>query len=308
MNLKMDQMSADWHSSARSQIAEFISRDYVADSRRLNRLFGRGSREAGFTDDMPPTLFCGDPFALRPGHSIAVIGINPRWRGWNDPKGWATREYLPIKTCVDLFRAGDWRQLDNFIRLRGSYFLDDSKIYYGPYFTKLGGLIGSTFFPSLGPKNNPRQFAKEIFRRLIFKADFLPWFSTDAASIDISKIERCKDEAIYAYCSLLSNFLLAMRPRWIQCNGFQCKDLIEAGVGSLKLERPFDEIRIPNGKRVFCGYLRDDSKQSQISSGIPLFMHGFTNSPSGLQTLVEFRQAAEAFREWVNNKELFEFV
>ena len=66
---------------------------------------------------------------------------------------------------------------------------------------------------------------------MVFKADFLPWFSNDTSEIDWSKVAAAHDDALQSYYGLINAFLTALQPRWIQCNGKQSSEVAETLFG-----------------------------------------------------------------------------
>lgn len=282
-------------------LKSFLSRDYSSDIKRLNVLLERHlGRSAGFVEAQPPLPFAGDPFnPSLAGNCIALFGLNPRWRA--DDTFYREREYRPLKLCVDGIRTGE-RTVEEFLALRRSYFSLDNEFYYGRYYTKLGGLLGQRWFPEYrDTARTPREFAVAVFQNHVFKADILPWFSSDTNGIDASKLGK-DDEALKQFHDLIACFITMIRPRWIQFNGLQGRELIEATFKS-KLDEYSTNI---NGKshRYLFGWCDD---HRIVPTPTPLFVHGFTNSAGGPQSPQQFNAIAFAFQEWVNDHSRFSF-
>ncbi|WP_407174446.1 hypothetical protein [Bradyrhizobium sp. STM 3562] len=249
-----------------AHLRSFLCRDYYEDVIRLNKAISRSGNGAGLQPMMPPFAYSGNPFALRRKQCIALFGLNPRWLGPEDK--WAEREYWPVKRAVDAFRSGQEAGFHEYRRIRAGYFDDDSTIYYGKYFTRLGNLIGKHLFGY--HRSTPgNTFARSVFRQSIFKTDFLPWFSNNTSDISWGKVasSSSQDQALQSYYELISSFLTALEPRWIQCNGKESRQLAE-----LLFEARFSEESVhgASGKRYifFVG-------ETTRPIGIPIISHSF---------------------------------
>jgi hypothetical protein len=182
----------------------------------------------------------------------------------------AYRDCLDIRDCVNALRNGDIAQADKYHDLRKGYFDDESRIYYGTYFTRLGRLIGEKqLHIDIAPKLDRAKFAKRIFRDYVFKADFMPWFSTGTGGIDWDKVADSRDDALVEYHRLLTSFLIALKPCWIQCNGKGARKVAERLFRTTLQER---SVPLENGKefRFFHGTAQTDGL-----SGTPILMHSF---------------------------------
>lgn len=249
---------------------------------------------------MPPVPTAGNPFLLQRGNCIAFIGINPRWHDNDDSE--ADRDCKRIRECIDDFP----KQEDRYHNLRAGYFDEDSKIYYWRYFTRPGRFIGEKLLgKTRNEREGPTSFAKRIFRSYVFKADFLPWFSRNTAKIDTARVASSKDDALVEHHNLLKMFLLALEPRWIQCNGLQMEKVAEE---IFNLDGSFEKLSIGSGKKILCGWGKIVSPiNSRPALKVPILMHGFTTSQRGIQSDSEQRLAARKFQEWVGDASRFGF-
>jgi hypothetical protein len=273
----------------KDNVRRFLSRNYRADVERLNSDLGKDGTGAGLEESMPPVPTTGNPFALRSGKCIALIGLNPRWHVKESP---ALQDCRDIRDCVNALRDGDIAQADHYHDLRSVYFDDDSGIYYGTYFTRLGCLIGGKqLHLDIAPKLDRAKFAKRIFRDYILKADFMPWFSTGTGGIDWNKVADSRDDAVTEYHSLLTSFLIALKPCWIQCNGTSSRKVAEK-----LFQTPLHEtsVQLESGKnfRFFQGTAQNDGL-----SGTPILIHTFGR----FQGSQHFAALASYTDEWVSD-------
>lgn len=209
------------------QAVDLLKRDHEADITRLNAALAKKDREsAGLEISLPPVLFTGNPFKLTPGECVALIGINPRYQKPGQKKSGGRIEYPQLVGCVDRLRKGDVSLLDEYIDHRASFFDINSQMYYGKYFTGLGKLLSR----HLGIGQSEAE-PRSLFRKHVFKADALPWFSEDADAIDFDKLASCRDECWIEYYSFLTKMLGHLRPRWIQCNGKSSGKVLSAILG-----------------------------------------------------------------------------
>jgi hypothetical protein len=128
-----------------------------------------------------------------------------------------------------------------------------------------------------------------MFREHIFKADFIPWFSTNIGGIDWNKVAGSRDDALDEYHKLLTSFLIVLKPCWIQCNG-----KVARGVAENLFRTSLEERSVPleSGKhfRFFYGTAQTDGL-----SGTPILMHAF----SRFQGPLHFAALASYTDEWV---------
>ena len=209
-------IDAKSESEIKLKLKEFLRRDYREDVNRLNENLGHRGH-AGFTDQVPPLPFAGDPFALEPGNCIALLGINPKWK---EPKEDVETKHdlnrQRLKSCIDLFCRGDDKQFDEFLTLRASEFTEGP--YYGQYYTKLGNhLFREWFQGKVSTVKEGRAAAKEVFRRYVLKTDLLPWFSENTKKIDAKKLASADDPALIAYCEILYLACTRFRRHRVRC-------------------------------------------------------------------------------------------
>lgn len=295
-------LDGNLEAQARAALSRFLCRNYEEDQKRLNKLLALpGRATAGLIEDMSPLPFAGHPFdpALR-GRCIALLGINPKWLGWDHPVH-GPKEYRPLRDYINTLRD-DKTALDGFLRFRARYFTRENDFYYGRYYTKLGGLIGNRWFGDLIKLySDPKSRAISVFRTHVFKADILPWFSMDTAGIDARRLPS-DDDALSDYKLVLRAFLRLVRPRWIQFNGLQALPLIE-GVLATTL-RPHT-VLIGGGHMTCC--LGWCSNPEITDKPLPVLVHGFTNSAAGPQSQDKFNAIADAFERWVDDPRRFDF-
>jgi len=284
-------------SDIRQDICRFLSRDYVADQVRLNKALAKKSCQgAGLAADMPPIPFTGSPFTLRPGNCIALIGLNPRWNGWASKH--APIEYLPLKRSTDVIRTGHLGEIENYIGLRASYFKDDSVMYYGRYFNRLGNRINGAWRLLADTDFLRANDARRLFQRYIFKTDVIPYFSNNTSYIDTRRLADAQktDAALVKYQSMTFGLLSYLKPRWIQVNGLQMEQFIRSF-----LDIQFTEIKLAASGRILCGWV--DLKNG--SSAIPVLVHGFVGSRGGPQSDLSFGEVARSFEEFVGEPSRF---
>ena len=62
----------------RSLIFDFMKRNHIDDSRRLNQILS-SSNDAGLVHKMPPIPFTGNIESMEKGNCVCLLGINPLW-------------------------------------------------------------------------------------------------------------------------------------------------------------------------------------------------------------------------------------
>jgi hypothetical protein len=272
----------------RASLRDFLLRPYAKDIEELNSILPTNKKGAqALKEERPPIPFSGNPFLLTPGHCIAVLGINPNWNEGDFVR--RKNEYDPLKSLIDGLRAGDVTCFDQFIRQRASFFSEDSKIYYGPYFSRLGGYIARAFFPDNFQKHvSSQRLAKEVFSKLVFKSDILPWFSRDASLLNPQALRRASAEPLQAWFALLRSFLVFLRPQFIQVNGFQMHPL-----ASRLLNVQFASIALGEDRYCFgwCKIERD----REIALECPVLMHWHSSAPG--MSSKRFQAIAHDFQE-----------
>jgi len=284
-------MSSELQLPIRQKLFAFLERDYQQDVALLNAQIGK-SGDAGFKACMPPVPFAGNPFALESGNCIAIFGINPMWGGFDGKHG---KNRLRHKHAIDQKRYSD------FLAMRAEEFYENGPdgSYYGRYYTPLGKHLHREWFSRYA--NNKEldvKAAKEVFRRFVFKSDFLPWFSSKTDEIVAKNLLTYRIEAVQAHQELLSMFIDWLRPHWIQFNGSQM-------LGAISLVTEAELLPISIGTTRKPMYIRVG--RSKRFSDTPVLVHGFVNSQGGPQTAEEFHRAAEAFEAWVGDDTVFAF-
>jgi hypothetical protein len=276
------------------KLKEFLRRDYREDVNRLNENLGKRGH-AGFTDQVPPLPFAGDPFALEPANCIAVLGINPKWKEPEDDI--ETKHDLnrrQLKSCIDLFCKGDDKQFDEFLRLRAGEFTGGP--YYGPYYTKLGNhLFREWFQGKVSAVQEGQSAAKEVYRRYVLKTDLLPWFSEDTGKIDAKRLASSNDPALLAHYEILHLLFRSIKPKWIQFNGSEMRDKI-----AVITKTDLMPIKIDDDKCIWVG-------RSEKFFNTPVLIHVFTNRAGGPQAAKQFHSVAQAFRTRIKDDTDFEF-
>jgi hypothetical protein len=241
-------------------LTQFLRRDFHKDVEQLNQTISKGKNSSAGLADRPPTIFSGNPFELKVADCIAFIGINPRFQ----EDRWSKVEYPEIDRCVSAIQLQKTRALEEFLSIRGEYFKPDSQFYYRPYFERIGKLLSSMWF-----KAAPS--ARAVFKNYIFKSDCLPWLSTDATLLDFGKLTELENPAVVLHQRLLRNFILQLRPRWIQINGVGARDYV-----SKTFDVALHERIICDGKITYYhGY--SNISNSSHSLRCPLFAHPFVN-------------------------------
>lgn len=285
--------------AAKSKMLCFLKRDHESDAIWLNKNFANNSFAP-----VAPIPYSSDPFSLQAGNCIVVLGLNPKLPQKMCSAGSRTEhgaELSRLSRYVEEIRNNIDSSLEVYIQDRKSYFAHDNKEYYGRYFTKLGNLIGRNFLDNVVSLDNTGPFvARTVFDKYVFKADVLPWFSTNTNGLDVRKLVQCinsseVDTPLNSYYEFLRFVIVALKPKWIQCNGLQ---MWEATKCALDVVESFDSKPTQrSGPRWLKGYARVRSRDDISVYECPIFAHRFSNR----LPYRDFEVVASEFRNFVGS-------
>ena len=273
-------------------ISDFLSRDYISDVRYLNENYINEKFNFSNFAEYPPQMFVGNPSLLKPNKNIFLLGLNPKWLGFEHK--WFDTEYRLWIEAVNALQKE--RNLSKVYEEKTKYFSENSNMYYGRYFTKLGNGLGSSF---LKIKNNSKDkigFSKNIFNNFIFKTDIIPWHSKDTKGIDFKKLVDEKPECFMSYMSFLKDMFSNFDPMWIHCNGLQSRELIEMLFDTTLIE--YQVADKEKNFRILIGKTKLMIDDNFIEK--PIIMHAFSNSPTGPSNSSNFNRIADKFFEITN--------
>lgn len=277
-------------------VTDFLSRDWRADVERLNPQLANDGISANLVDEIPPTPWAGDPNAKSIGNCAIVIGINPKWKGWDSR--WAEVEYSPSLKLIDRFvKDGDQSALDDYLDMRANYFHSDQ--YYGQHFTAYGNRLAESFRPDLIGK--PR----ELWHQWAMIMDVVPWFSVkNQMSPAAVSAAITHDPALLSYHRIIHQLVLDLRPSVLIVNGTTLtRATAEATLtdGPLSCTNPDDpaESRIYVGHAVFGGSQLPGHDFQDLHK-VPVLCHRFSNAPHGSERNSWVR-IASAWRDWIGN-------
>lgn len=274
-------------------VADFLARDWRADVERLNPVLAADGISADLVDDIPPIPWTGDPSAKSIGDCALVLGINPKWLGWDNE--WAEAEYSPSLELVDRFvKTGDRTALNAYLDMRAQYFRGDQ--YYGQYFTAYGNRLAESFRTDL--KGDPR----ELWHKWAMKMDVVPWFSVEDRMNPQAVANAITDDpGLLSYHKLVHQLVLDLRPTMLIVNGTGlARSTVEATLtdGDLSCPNPDDpaESRIFVGHAVFGGS-RLQGLNFPETHRVPVLSHRFINAPGG-NGRESWTRIAAAWRCW----------
>lgn len=204
-------------------LRQFHSRDWQADIEFLNGELAGPRAKSARLENSPPSIITGDPFALRAGNCILVVGINP---------GWPPRARQAID-CVPAQRA--WQQgFECYRRHRRSYF-DESDgragrttsadPRYSPHFSRLGNFIANAT-RQVEPEWEPGPTARKLFREQAAIFDLLPYWSRNTKDLDRDRVHPERQVCMAGWRQVLRAFITEKRPTAIIVNSSGNRDLI----------------------------------------------------------------------------------
>ena len=197
-----------------SEVREFMSRDYLSDVHRLNILLNnRGN--AGL-QEVPPIPFTGDIDSMERGNCIFMIGINPHFPALS--RDAHINEIDPIKQLIQRFHEGNETSYLEFIKSRLSYFQGSMANWV--HYDGIGAGYAENFFPN--------QSQRSVWRKNVFAADILPYWSTDTGKISLSKLGKNidKDPALILHQKMLSKLIEEIQPSMVHINGISAGRLV----------------------------------------------------------------------------------
>lgn len=228
----------------RAKISEFWQRPYRADVALLDHALATRNETSARLEPVPPSILTGNPYNLQPGKCIAVVGLNPKWRGY-------TQE---IQISEEEHRRRDFTAYE---RRRLNYFNPNSPEFYGGHFTKLQNRLSETLI---------RAEPASVFVAHAFIVDLLPWWSNDTKYIDQQKATLAI-EPLRAWKSVLNAFLAELQPAMIVMNGCGMRDLTEVLLEVRLASFVFED----GGKEstAYCGHRH----------GVPVLAHRQLSAP-----------------------------
>jgi hypothetical protein len=241
-------------------VRAFCTPGWRDDVTALNQSLKRPtSGTAGFVDQ-PPSLLTGDPFRVRRGEGLLVLGLNPKWQG--DDARFRHNDADPARATFE-------QCFQSYRTERAKYFTEDGAAYYGKYFTRLANALALAFFDVPVPTRHKAIVAKRFCRKYVAKFDLLPWWSSVTAKIDNGKV-RTDVSPIGRWASVIRLATEALEPRAIVVNGSSWLRLVE-DIFSIELNLfTYDDPGRPRS-HAYAGAF----------DGVPVIVHGQLNAQGG---------------------------
>ncbi len=200
----------------RSLVFDFMNRDHLEDSKRLNQKLS-SSNDAGLVNKMPPIPFTGNIDSMEKGNCVCLLGINPLWPAAGKPA-----HEIELKPAIDMIRKlhlGDKKSFGDYIVTRLSYF--ESGIANWGHFDKVGIGYSQHFFDGVDKRS--------VWNKNAFAMDVIPYFSRDATSLDRKRIVEhvTKDEALIQHQKILSSIISHTEPSILHLNGSHAIQVVE---------------------------------------------------------------------------------
>lgn len=199
-----------------SLILDFMERDHIEDSKRLNQKLS-SSNDAGLVHKMPPIPFTGNIESMEKGNCACLLGINPLWPAPGKPA-----HEIELKPAIDLIRklhSGDKQSFDDYLSTRLSYFC--SGIANWGHFDKVGIGYSEHFFDGVDKRS--------VWNKNAFAMDVIPYFSRDATSLDRNRIveQVSEDASLIQHQRILSSIISETEPSFLHLNGSHAIQVIE---------------------------------------------------------------------------------
>jgi hypothetical protein len=261
-------------------LRSFHGRNWREDIGQLNKQLCRpGAPDAGLQLS-PPSIITGDPFELKSGACILVLGINP---------GWPRKHTRQRVDCFPAQRAWELG-FDAYREHRRGYFActaghagktrNADVRYNGHHFSRLGNAIAG----GLGvarPGWDVGPTARWLFRERAAIFDLLPYWSTDTQNMDLSRMDADSQSCVAAWKQVIDAFIEEKAPVAIIVNSSGQRMLVEK---MLSCETaPILSTGFSGGRCLSLG------------DGIPVLAHPFLGSWRGLtrdEYVDRFQQAA----------------
>jgi len=210
----------------RSLIFDFMKRNHIDDSRRLNQILS-SSNDAGLVHKMPPIPFTGNIESMEKGNCVCLLGINPLW-----PAPGKKAHDMELKPAINMIRRlhdGDDNSFDDYLTTRLSYF--SSGIANWGHFDKVGIGYSEYFFDGVDKRS--------VWNKNAFAMDVIPYFSRDATSLDRKRIveQVSADSSLIQHQSILSSIISETQPLILHLNGSHAIQVVEKLYCKHSLER-----------------------------------------------------------------------
>ena len=210
----------------RSLIFDFMKRNHIDDSRRLNQILS-SSNDAGLVHKMPPIPFTGNIESMEMGNCVCLLGINPLWPAPRKPA-----HNLELKPAINMIRRlhdGDDHAFDDYLTTRLNYF--SSGIANWGHFDKVGIGYAEYFFDGVDKRS--------VWNKNAFAVDVIPYFSRDASSLDRKRIveQVSADVSLIQHQRILSSIISETQPLFLHLNGSHAIQVVEKLYCEHSLER-----------------------------------------------------------------------
>ena len=209
-----------------SLIFDFMRRNHIEDSRRLNQILS-SSNDAGLVHKMPPIPFTGNIESMEKGNCVCLLGINPLWPAPGKPA-----HDMELKPAINMIRRlhdGDDNSFDDYLTTRLSYF--SSGIANWGHFDKVGIGYSEYFFDGVDKRS--------VWKKNAFAMDVIPYFSRDATSLDRKRIveQVSADASLIQHQRILSSIISETQPLFLHLNGSHAIQVVEKLYCEHSLER-----------------------------------------------------------------------
>lgn len=236
------------------ELRRFHALDWRSCVRELDVALVRDRARPSGLEMSPPSIITGDPFALRSGNCVLVVGINPGWPS-------AEMQRIDCDPAREAWEAG----FDGYRAHRRPYFQErpgqpdrtsnaDPR-YNGHHFSRLG----NTLARALGVVNEDWDAgtnARNFFRQFAAILDLIPYWSRDTRNLNLAAAIR--QDCVQQWHEVIAAFIEEKRPRLIIVNNRSEPAVINGMLGC--------EIA-PVGRGGFFG--------ARTRAGTPVLAHPF---------------------------------
>jgi hypothetical protein len=210
-------------------LRRFHERNWREDAGDLDGSLARRAQGTAGLAATPPSIITGDPFSLEADSCVLVLGINPRWPG-------SRLQKLDAEPAAEAWKKG----FDHYREHRRGYFDEaegpagrtknaDAR-YNGPHFSRLGNAIAGAL-ACADADWKPGAVARQFFRSTGAILDLIPYWSTNAANLDLGRADLERDSCLVAWRAVVQAFITEKRPRLILVNNTGQPTLVENFVG-----------------------------------------------------------------------------
>ena len=260
----------------------FLKRDYSEDVKLLNHVLSK-SETADLRPEAPPIPFTGNPLSKVKHECTLLVGINPKWHEPGSKTGQYESEISDSIRLINRFRNGDYEAFNEYIDQRKNYFQEGFE--YGGHFTYIANRFIENWYNT--DKNS-------LWEKYLMNLDVLPWFSDKTKGISNEKLvtEYTKNNALIEYKNVIEDLVDLIKPVRIQLNGVPPRLVFQEifGIDSEPLQLIDDSIGM------YVGFLEIKNLR------YPVLAHNFGKTQSGPNSKVQWRNMANKYNQWQNNK------